>query len=267
MQQTQVVPIASVAFDAGTQVRAAINEDVVADYAERMSDGVEFPPVVLFHDGNGYYMADGFHRGLARKRIGFLDVVAVVHPGTKTDALWYALGANRTNGAQMTPADKKHAILLALQAWPDKSQNQIADQIGCSQQHVQQVRAQVTTTCNLPPRVTGKDGKSYPATRPPRRPVPVEPSESKPMSTYEARKAAAIEDAPPNALRKLPRKADQVVMVNAINALQGIVAGLSRVDLDALADDPLAPQWHNALGEIVGFLRSIIRQLPQRGVA
>lgn len=40
-----------IAFDAGTQIREAISEQVVTDYAERMADGVEFPPVVLFADG------------------------------------------------------------------------------------------------------------------------------------------------------------------------------------------------------------------------
>lgn len=52
-------------FDAGTQIRAAINEAVVGEYAELMQADTKFPPVVLFHDGNAYYMADGFHRAMA----------------------------------------------------------------------------------------------------------------------------------------------------------------------------------------------------------
>ena len=39
----------------------------------------------------------------------------------QSDALWFALGANKTQGQRLSPADKKHAILLALKAWPDKS--------------------------------------------------------------------------------------------------------------------------------------------------
>lgn len=154
-----------IAFDAGTQVRAAINEDVVAEYAGRMSTGETFPPIVLFHDGSAYYLADGFHRVMAARRNEWMSISADVHAGTKTDALWFALGANKANGQRMTTADKKHAIELALKTWPDRSQNQIAEQIGCSQQHVQQIKVQVTSTCNLPATVTGKDGKTYPASK------------------------------------------------------------------------------------------------------
>lgn len=160
-----LVKLVDIVFDAGTQIRASINEDVVSQYAERMAAGDVFPAVVLFHDGNRYYIADGFHRSLAAQRNGLHEIPAEVQPGTKTDALWFALGANKANGQRLTTADKKHAIVLALQTWPDRSATMIAEQIGCSQQHVQHVKAGVTSACNLPSRVTGKDGKSYPASR------------------------------------------------------------------------------------------------------
>ena len=67
------------------------------------------------------------------------------------------------HGKNMTPADKKHAIVLALQTWPERSQRDIADQIGCSKTWVQNIRSDMVTTDHLPDRVTGKDGKSYPA--------------------------------------------------------------------------------------------------------
>src|SRR3990167_6592108 len=123
---TTRVRLAAITFDAGTQIRAAISETVVAEYAERMTEGVVFPAVVLFHDGKRHYMADGFHRGLASQRIGFKDIEADVRLGTQADALWFALGANKANAHQMTLADKRHAILLALDTWPERSANQIA---------------------------------------------------------------------------------------------------------------------------------------------
>ena len=152
-------------FDAGTQIRAAISESVVAHYADCMTEGALFPAIVVFHDGNQYYLADGFHRGLAAKRIGFKDIEADVHAGTKSDALWFALGSNRTNGHQMTGADKRHAIIVALQTWPDRSINQISEQIGVNQRYASGIKIEVSGTTNLPKRVTGKDGKSYPASR------------------------------------------------------------------------------------------------------
>ena len=36
------IAIASIVIDAGTQIRAAINEDVVTSYAEQMANGDEF---------------------------------------------------------------------------------------------------------------------------------------------------------------------------------------------------------------------------------
>lgn len=67
---------------------------------------------------------------------------------------------------RLTPADKRHAILLALQTWPEKSAHQIADQIGCNQDYVSGLRRQVTDSLHLPSRGVGRDGKSYPASRP-----------------------------------------------------------------------------------------------------
>jgi ParB-like chromosome segregation protein Spo0J len=165
------IPLDAIVFDAGTQVRESVSENVVHEYAEAMHGGVVFPPVVLFHDGNRYYMADGFHRGLAAKRNGLGDIDATVTPGTKTDALWFALGANKSNGQRLTASDKKHAILMALKEFPARSSNQLAAQVGCAQTYVSRLREQVSTSVNLPdseqsrPRVTGKDGKSYPASR------------------------------------------------------------------------------------------------------
>ena len=79
--------------------------------------------------------------------------------------LWYALGANRTNGHRLTTQDQRHAILLALKTWPERSGRLVAEHVGCTQKYVQDVRKQVASSSHLPTRVTGKDGKSYPASQ------------------------------------------------------------------------------------------------------
>lgn len=164
--QRQRVPIEGIVFDAGTQIRVSINENVVTDYAEQMTEGVEFPPIVLFHDGVRYYLADGFHRTLAAKRNQFRDIEADVEVGTRADALWFALGANRTNGQRLNERDVRHALELAFKAWGDRSAKHIADQIGCSSSYASKVREQLqrSTTATLPDRVVRRDGKSQPAT-------------------------------------------------------------------------------------------------------
>lgn len=179
------VPLTSIAFDAGTQVRAAIDPALVSEYAEAMTEGDVFPPVMLFHDGNRYYLADGFHRVMAAQRNGLRDLPAEVRPGTKEDALWFALGANRRNGKRLSETDKRHAITLALQVWPDKSAREIAEQIGCHHDYASEVRKQVSATRHLPSHVTGRDGKSYPASRPTgaARPAPARPAPARPAPT------------------------------------------------------------------------------------
>ena len=159
------VRLDAIVFDAGTQIRTAINEQVVAEYAELMDEGVQFPPIVLFHDGSANYLADGFHRFLAAQRNEFRDIEADVHAGTKQDALWFALGANKANGQRLTESDKKHAVLMALQEWPDKSAQVIAEQLGCSHVYVSRIRSQVLGSQLLESKVVGKDGKLYPAVR------------------------------------------------------------------------------------------------------
>lgn len=140
------IELAAIVFDASTQARAAIDEAVVADYAEKMLNGVVFPPVVLFHDGNQYYMGDGFHRGLAAQRNGSVTIPSDVRAGTRADALWFALGANKEHGARMTDADKAHAIALARQTWPERMQSEIAAQIGCHPSFVSRVYAKLTSS-------------------------------------------------------------------------------------------------------------------------
>lgn len=134
IQLTQIV------MDAGTQVRVQPDETTVADYASQMTEGAQFPPVVVFHDGSRYFLADGFHRVLAAKRNDWREIDADVRVGTKTDALWFALAANKANGWRLTEADKKHAIQLALTTWPDRSAREISEQIGCTHTYVSRVR-------------------------------------------------------------------------------------------------------------------------------
>ena len=49
-------------MDGGTQPLAELQKEVMEDYAELMRAGVKFPPIVVFHDGDNYWLADGFHR-------------------------------------------------------------------------------------------------------------------------------------------------------------------------------------------------------------
>jgi ParB-like chromosome segregation protein Spo0J len=150
------IPLAQLALYTGTQVRAALNPEVVASYAEAMHRGDEFPPVMLVDDGVTRYLVDGFHRLKAAEFAGATDLPANIITGTREDALWYALGANRANGERLTEADKTHAVTLALRAWPERMQREIAEQIGCSESLVSKVKLELSEQAGEPVLLVGR---------------------------------------------------------------------------------------------------------------
>jgi len=101
-------------IDGGTQPREQIDDNVVADYMERLREGVEFPPVVVFFDSSAYWLADGFHRYYANRRLARTHIEAEVHEGTQRDAILYSVGANCEHGLRRSNADKRKAVATML---------------------------------------------------------------------------------------------------------------------------------------------------------
>ncbi len=167
--------LSDIRIDGGTQSRERLCEDTVADYSEAMKAGDQFPPIVVFCDGSDNWLADGFHRFHAARKAGLSELQADMRTGTRQDALWHAIGANKANGQRPSRGDVRNAVLLALRTWPEKSLRDIAAQIGCSFNHVGNLRREVCAIAHLnkeptPATVTGRDGKTYPTSKP-RRPV------------------------------------------------------------------------------------------------
>lgn len=100
----------AIRIDGGTQPRERIDMVVVGDYTEAVKVGIEFPPVVVFHDGAEHWLADGFHRYHAHKQAEKASIVADVRAGTRRDAWLYALGANFDHGLRLTNEDKRRIV-------------------------------------------------------------------------------------------------------------------------------------------------------------
>jgi hypothetical protein len=162
--QRQNISLTLIDIYGGTQTRVATSDDAIESYAAEMERGAEFPPIIVFYDGSKHWLADGFHRLLAVKRNGGTGIDADVQPGSRTDALRFALGANATNGLYRTNADKRNVADIALREWPDLSNSFLADVCKVSVELVRNVRTELTNsgTIEKPERVTGKDGKEYP---------------------------------------------------------------------------------------------------------
>lgn len=163
--QIQDLTLEKIDIYGGTQARVATNDDAIGSYADEMLNGAQFPPIVVFFDGAKYWLADGFHRFLAAQRIEAESISAEVHEGSRTDALKHALGANSTNGVHRTNADKRNAVEVALEEWPNMSNGVLASLCKVSDDLVRRCRQEMEKLSRIEPqeRVTGKDGKQYPA--------------------------------------------------------------------------------------------------------
>jgi len=139
----ETIGLSRVNISGNTQPRAMIDEQVVAEYADLYREGVELPPVTVFFDGVAYWLADGFHRYWARKRLEHDDIQADVHEGTLRDAILYSVGANAAHGLRRTNTDKRKAVLTLLEddEWSAWSDHEIARRCGVNQSTVTRTRS------------------------------------------------------------------------------------------------------------------------------
>jgi hypothetical protein len=162
--ETRALSLDSINIYGGTQARISTNDDAIASYADEMAQGAVFPPIVVYYDGATHWLADGFHRYLAVKRNGGDTIGSEVHAGGRTDALRHALGANVTNGVYRNNADKRNAVEIALEEWPDLANPALAEICRVSPELVRKCRTELVQSGRLDQRekVTGRDGKEYP---------------------------------------------------------------------------------------------------------
>jgi hypothetical protein len=136
------LPLNEIRTDGGTQLRAKADEAIVDEYRDAWVGGAKFPPVVVFFDGEYYWLADGFYRHAGCKRAGLDSIAADVKRGSLRDAILYAAGANATHGLRRTKADKERAVkvLLADEEWGKRSDRWVAGATNTSHTYVAKIR-------------------------------------------------------------------------------------------------------------------------------
>lgn len=134
-------------IDGGTQTRAKLNEQFVAQYRDDIKNGDQFPPVTVFYDGADYWLADGFHRYRAYVENQIFEFEADVRQGSRRDAILYSVRANAEHGLPRTNEDKRRAVtaLLGDDEWGLWSDSQIAKACAVSQRFVSGVRGSLRT--------------------------------------------------------------------------------------------------------------------------
>lgn len=140
-------------IDEAIQVRTYTDDLKAEEYAEiYRADKHGLPPIVLFEEPptddqpGRWYVADGNHR-LAGARLAKLrEIDAIIKPGTRRDALLYAISeANHHHGLPLTNADKRAMVihLLTDEEWRQWSDREIARRCHVSAPFVGKLRPTV----------------------------------------------------------------------------------------------------------------------------
>jgi uncharacterized ParB-like nuclease family protein len=132
----------------GTQPRVKMDFHHIKRLCEQIEDGHALEPVVVFYDGEFYWLADGFHRWNAHKNQGEPTIIATVYQGTRRDAVLYSVGANADHKPALPRSrEDKHRAVLTLfndPEWGQWSDREIARQCKVSNRYVSNLRKALT---------------------------------------------------------------------------------------------------------------------------
>jgi len=116
--------------------------------------------VQVYFDGTDHWLSDGFHRVKAAAEAGQTTIQAEVWEGTRDDAFWMSLAANKDHGLRRSNDDKARAVKAALAAKPRLSDGAIAEHVGVSDRMVAKHRAKMTPKISESAERTGRDGRT-----------------------------------------------------------------------------------------------------------
>lgn len=160
------IDLATLTFDERLQPRERIDDALVASYADDMARGDVFPPIRVVQNGKAAWVVDGWHRAFAARKLGLAEIDAAITHGGYDDAFDASLTVNRDHGMRRGHADVQRAIRSALlnDRWVERSDNWIAEWIGCSDKTVSSRRDDMVRASEITKleKLTGKDGKAYP---------------------------------------------------------------------------------------------------------
>lgn len=139
-------------MDGGTQPRSRIDPELVRQYRDALKNKAVFPPIVVFYDGEHYWLADGFHRVTVFRKQRRTKIPAEVHQGTRRDAILYSVGANAQHGRQRSHSDTRRAAMTLLTdpEWATWSDREIARRCRLSHTTVAKYRAELAKNGELP---------------------------------------------------------------------------------------------------------------------
>jgi len=140
-----ILNLNAIRIDGGTQSRDILDQDAINTYSENMAAGDKFPDVTVYFNGLEYYLADGFHRFFATKRLGKVSIGCNVVTGTLRDAILFSKGANSDNGLHRSNATKRKVVKDMLEdfEWQFWNNAEIAKACRVSAEFVRRIKAEM----------------------------------------------------------------------------------------------------------------------------
>lgn len=155
------IKLADITADQRAQPRTSILVDKVSEYTEDMERGDKFPPLIVFREGDRYWLADGFHRYYAATAANFVTIECHIKDGTLRDAILFSCSANAAHGLRRTNDDKRRAAakLLEDEEWSKWSDSEISRICAVSHVFVAKVRKEVAAfkPAGSPETITGEE--------------------------------------------------------------------------------------------------------------
>jgi hypothetical protein len=127
----------------------------VLAYAKAMAAGSVFPPVIVYRDGEGtLWLADGFTRVAARRKLGLKTARAVIREGSVEDAILGGIEANFNpyHSRKVEDADRNHAVemLIRCESTRNLSDSEMGRRCGRGPGFVAQSRLRMRDRFGIP---------------------------------------------------------------------------------------------------------------------
>lgn len=158
--------LTSVIVDPEIQSRIETDMEHCRFLANELEISGELKPILVFFDGNKYWLANGFHRHYVYTKAGRDQIRAIVVPGTRDNAVVESARKNDDASKGKTLEDKKKSVMMLLrfEEWRKKSATVIGNHCGLNPGTVVKCLAEYELTTNekLPDVVETSAGKMRP---------------------------------------------------------------------------------------------------------
>ena len=154
-----VLPLDAIIVERTVHPRNQINAHDVKEIVRALSKGDPVAPPVVFREGSVFRLADGFTRVEAHRQAGNTTIECGVLPGSRREAIEYAIRVNAHHGRKLTRAEMRRAVNTYLDEPENHSLTNydLARLCGCSHTTVGRIRETHPLTSTF-----GSDGvRSY----------------------------------------------------------------------------------------------------------